>query len=688
MSRLLAAPFTGNNEHLSVMADQLHILHLEDNPRDSELMEASLRLAGIDCQVIRVETREHFIDKLRERRVDVVISDLTVPGFDGISAQAVWQEERPGIPFIFLSGTLGEHVAIERLKEGATDYVLKDWMEKLPTVVRRALREMQERSARQQAQLELQRVNTELESRVEERTAQLSAANQALAERERQFFDILDHSPAAIFLKDLEGRYMLVNRSCEDAFGRNRQEIIGSTDHDLLPPLLAEMYRAHDRQVMDSRQSLDFEEIGAEDDLQPRVFQTSRFLLRDSTGTPYALCGIATDVTERKRVEQAMSIARREAERANRAKSDFLSRMSHDLRTPLNAVLGFAQLLDMDNLSADQRESVSQILEAGRHLLDLMNEVLDISRVESGNLSLSPEPVAVAEIIDQVVKLMRPLGARRRIDVQALPTAAEDRHVRADRQRLNQILLNLMSNAVKYNRDGGRVTVSCEDRDARVRISVSDTGAGIRPEKLALLFTPFERLGADQKGVEGTGLGLALSRGLAEAMGGKLGVNSEIDRGSTFWIELDRAAAATPPDAPPLPGRPPVQQSAAAVSGTILYIEDNTSNVRLVERLLSQRRPRITLLHAADGVTGIKMAIERRPTLIFLDLHLPDIPGDEVLRRLWEDARTRGIPVAVLSADATLGQNRRLIATGAKAYLTKPIDISKMLVLIDERLTP
>lgn len=671
------------------MADQLHILHLEDNPRDSELMVALLRQAGIDCQVVRVETRERFIDTLRDRRVDVVISDLAVPGFDGISAQAVWQEERPGIPFIFLSGTLGEHVAIERLKEGATDYVLKNWMEKLPTVVRRALREMQERSARQQAQSALQRVNTELESRVEERTAQLSAANRALVESERRFFDILDHSPAAIFLKDLDGRYMLVNRSCEDVIGRNRNEIIGNTDHDLLPPLLAEMYRAHDRQVMDSGQSLDFEEVGAEDDLQPRVFQTSKFLLRDGTGKPYALCGIASDITERKRVEQAMSIARREAERANRAKSDFLSRMSHDLRTPLNAVLGFAQLLDMDNLSADQRESVSQILEAGRHLLDLMNEVLDISRVESGNLSLSPEPVAVAEIIDQVVKLMRPLGARRQIDVQALPTTADDRHVRADRQRLNQILLNLMSNAVKYNREGGRVTVSCEDIGARVRISVTDTGAGIRREKLALLFTPFERLGADRMGVEGTGLGLALSRGLAEAMGGTLGVNSEIDRGSTFWIELDRAAAATPEDAPPLrETRPPAQPSAAAVSGTILYIEDNASNVRLVERLLRQRRPRITLLHAADGATGIKMALECRPALIFLDLHLPDIPGDEVLRRLWEDARTRAIPVAVLTADATLGQTRRLIATGAKAYLTKPIDVSKMLVLIDERLTP
>lgn len=668
------------------MAEDLWILHLEDDPRDTELMVASLRHAGIDCQVVRVDTREQFVEKLKDRRFDVIISDVSVPGFDGIAAQGVWQQQRPNIPFIFLSGTFGEEVAIERLKQGATDYVLKNWMDKLPTVVRRALREMHDRAGRQEAQSELQRLNAELESRVLERTEQLSAANQALAESERRFFDILDHSPAVIFLKDFDGRYIFVNRRCEEVLGQSRSEIVGKTDHDMLPPRIADMYRANDAQVIASGATLDFEEIGVEEDLQPRVFQSSKFLLRNAAGQAYALCGIANDITERKRADQAMSIARREAERANRAKSEFLSRMSHDLRTPLNAVLGFAQLLDMDNLTADQRESVTQILEAGRHLLDLMNEVLDISRIESGNLSLSPEPVAVADIVDQVVKLMRPLGTPRQIEVRALPSATRVRYVRADRQRLNQILLNLMSNAIKYNRQGGSVTVSCEDAaGGGVRIGVTDSGVGIRPEKLALLFTPFERLGADQTGIEGTGLGLALSRGLAEAMGGKIGVSSEVDRGSTFWIEL---AAATEAAAEPAPvDTPPVLLSVDYVSGTILYIEDNASNVRLVERLLKQRRPGIRLLHAGDGTVGIGMALEHKPDLIFLDLHLPDTPGDEVLRRLWEDTRTREIPVAVLSADATLSQSRRLIATGAKAYLTKPLDVSKVLALIDERLT-
>jgi PAS domain S-box-containing protein len=670
------------------MAQELRILHFEDDPRDTELMVTALRDADINCDVVRVDTRDDFVAKLADQRFDVVISDVSVPGFDGIAAQAVWQQQRPTIPFIFLSGTFGEEVAIERLKAGATDYVLKNWMDKLPTVVRRAVREMQDRADREHAKAELQRLNEQLESRVEERTAQLRAANEALAESERRFLDILDHSPAAIFLKNLEGRYIFANRSFERVMGKARSEVIGKTDRDVFPPRVADLYLANDRKVIESGLSLDFEEIGIEEDLTPRVFHSSKFPLRDSSGKASAVCGISTDITDRKHAEQAMSIARREAERANRAKSEFLSRMSHDLRTPLNAVLGFAQLLDMDNLSSDQRESVTQILEAGRHLLDLMNEVLDISRIESGNLSLSPEPVAVAEIIEQVVRLIRPLGAVRHIEVVARPTAAQDRYVRADRQRLTQIMLNLMSNAIKYNREGGRVTVSCEDAgEGRVRINVADTGAGIHPEKLALLFTPFERLGADQTGIEGTGLGLALSRGLAEAMGGKLGVLSEIDRGSTFWLELMRAQPNPEGDAQVVHASAPAPRSEDSVSGTILYIEDNESNVRLVQRLLKQRRPHITLLHASDGAIGMAMALERKPDLIFLDLHLPDTPGDEVLRLLWEDTRTRDIPVAILSADATLSQSRRLIATGAKAYLTKPLDVTRMLALIDERLT-
>jgi signal transduction histidine kinase/ActR/RegA family two-component response regulator len=384
---------------------------------------------------------------------------------------------------------------------------------------------------------------------------------------------------------------------------------------------------------------------------------------------------LTTEVTERRRAEAA-------AEAANRAKSEFLSRMSHELRTPLNGILGFGQLLELEVKTPEERESVEHILKGGRHLLGLINEVLDIARIEAGKLSISLEPVLAQDVLGAALDLVRPHAAARRV---SLPEPAPgDRYVKADRQRLQQVLLNLLSNAIKYNRDGGRVRVSCDETAAgSVRIAVSDTGAGITPELLGRLFTPFERLGADQGGIEGTGLGLALSKRLVEAMGGTLTVMSTPGEGSTFTVELPSAVGPTVPltgvDAGAGEDHP------ATTHGTVLYIEDNVSNLRLLERVMS-RRPGVTLLSAMQGTRGIELAQDHGPQLILLDLHLPDLPGAEVLRRLRDDPRTRAIPVVILSADATPGQITRLVAQGARSYLTKPLDVTALLALVDEQL--
>jgi len=381
------------------------------------------------------------------------------------------------------------------------------------------------------------------------------------------------------------------------------------------------------------------------------------------------------EIAERRRAEE-------EADRANRAKSDFLSRMSHELRTPLNGILGFGQLLEMESLPADQEESVAHILKAGRHLLGLINEVLDISRIEAGHLQLSVEPVPVGETLRAAIDLVRPLAAQRDIEL-GDKVAGDYRHVLADRQRLQQVLLNLLSNAVKYNRTRGAVAVSCEERPGgRLRILVMDTGHGISPDKLERLFTPFDRLGAEGTGIEGTGLGLALSKHLVEVMGGTLDVTSQVGVGSTFAVELPLTA--DPVDVLKLPGASPtVQAERQEGRMVVLYIEDNVANLRLVEQVLS-RRPQTTLLPAMQGQLGLELAREHRPDLILLDLHLPDVPGDEVLQRLLEDPRTRGIPVVILSADATPGHVERLLAAGAEAYLTKPLDVRQLLALVDQ----
>lgn len=402
--------------------------------------------------------------------------------------------------------------------------------------------------------------------------------------------------------------------------------------------------------------------------------------VRERTAELHAAnAGLREEVLERRQAEEA-------AARASQAKSEFLSRMSHELRTPLNAVLGFAQLLEMDRLNEAQQESVHHILRAGRHLLTLINEILDLARIEAGRISVSPEPVQVGETLRAALDLVQPLAAERNVRLEIAPGAADGRFVLADHQRLQQVLLNLLSNAIKYNRDGGSVTVACETPvEGRLRMRVTDTGHGIAPDMLGRLFQPFERLGADRLGVEGTGLGLALARGLVEAMGGTLGVESRLGVGSTFWIELPLTEEVGPavgaPEAPPAaaPGAP------AAGASAVLYIEDNLSNVRLLERSLAGREG-LRFLTAMQGRLGVDLATQHRPGVILLDLHLPDIDGEEVLRLLRADARTRAIPVIVMSADATASRVRRLTEAGAWAYVTKPLDVRRTLALIDRAL--
>jgi CheY-like chemotaxis protein/nitrogen-specific signal transduction histidine kinase len=396
---------------------------------------------------------------------------------------------------------------------------------------------------------------------------------------------------------------------------------------------------------------------------------------------------VAHDVTHRSRIEKALREAKEEADRANHAKSDFLSRMSHELRTPLNSILGFGQLLDRQSPTEIQRPRIRYILSAGRHLLNLINEVLDISRIEAGNLQLSVEPVCIEEAIHEALDLMRPLAAERTIGLATSSPLESSTYVLADRQRLKQVLLNLLSNAVKYTAVSGSVTVAFSDSTKGLtRISVRDNGAGIAVDKLARLFTPFDRLGAEQSTVEGTGLGLALCQRLVQAMHGSIGVNSNLGTGSTFWLELPKAES-------PLQGLAAQMNSTASERATeeesrrILYIEDNFSNVTLVEQMLAER-PALELMTAMQGRVGLELARQHSPDLILLDLHLPDMPGWQVLAQLKADHLTRTIPVVVISADATVPQVKRLVSAGARAYLTKPLDIGEFFRVLDEALAP
>lgn len=368
---------------------------------------------------------------------------------------------------------------------------------------------------------------------------------------------------------------------------------------------------------------------------------------------------------------------------ASDAKNDFLSRMSHELRTPLNAILGFAQLLEMEPLDVRQLDFASQIAYAGRHLLGLIDEVLDITQIESGQLRLSLEPVHVQDAIDAAVRMVQPLADARSVRVSDHLSAVGDQHVRADFQRLQQVFVNLLANAVKYNREGGDVRLSFDEvTPGRARIIVADTGIGIAHADLSLLFAPFERLGADCTDVEGSGLGLAVTKHLVEAMGGTIDVESRLGQGTSFSVELPLCASSRVP-VDDKRRSPIVTAERSAARRTVLYVEDNLSNVRLVEEILRDRQE-VSLLIATSGARAIQLARERLPHVVLLDLHLPDMSGEDVLRELRLDPRTASTCVVVLSADATPANARRLIAAGATEYMTKPFDISTLLRVISQ----
>jgi len=501
---------------------------------------------------------------------------------------------------------------------------------------------------------------------------------------------LFELSPIGIALNDYEtGGFIEVNDSLVRPTGYTREELMRLRYWDITPQEFG---------AAEARQLEELEKTGRYGPYE------KEYLRKDGSRYPVLLRGlvvydsskrkmiwsIVEDITERKRAERALVSALDEAERATRAKSEFLSSMSHELRTPMNAILGFAQLLDYDkSLSPQQRDSIREILTAGDHLLALINDVLDLARIEAGRIDLSPGPVEVAPLVDECLALMGSLAAKHevRLSYRRHPAYA----VHADSTRLKQALLNLLSNAVKYNRKGGSVEVGVLPAvtEDRLRIVITDTGAGISPERLPDLFQPFSRLGAERGEIEGTGIGLVLTRRITELMGGTLGVESEFGVGSSFWLELPLAEtleSTFPHHSHRTDSEPaPLPSGTNAALHTVLYIEDNPASLKLVDQVLA-RRGGVRLLTAHTPELGFELALQHDPELVLLDINLPGIDGFGLLERLREDPRVAEIPVVAITANAMPGDIERGAAAGFAAYLTKPLSVERLFALLDRYL--
>jgi PAS domain S-box-containing protein len=528
--------------------------------------------------------------------------------------------------------------------------------------------------------------------------------------------ELLNTAPCGFLSCNDNGTILLVNATLADWLGYAPEELTGRSVEAILSIGGRIFYQTHISPLLklQGRAAEIYFSLKAKNGQALDVLTNAE--RRERTGA-FANDFVFLPMSQRRQYEDELLQAKKLAEEASQAKARFLSMMSHELRTPMNAILGFAQLLKMENkLDAQQDESIDYILDAGKHLLGLINEVLDIARIEAGELDIRFAPLLALDAMAEAFNLAQPLAAGAGIELHMQTGPYDARYVQADRGRVRQVLLNLLANAIKYNRPGGSVTLGCERvldenpqgpgedlgsegsrnqrlsgeasrsdllHGERLRFVVSDTGPGIAPHDIEKLFEPFERLGREGGAIEGTGLGLSVCKRLVEAMHGHIGVHSIEAEGSRFWVELpvapheDETGTSRVLDEAGRDG----DEAHEATTG-LLYVEDNAGNLRLMQHILAHR-PGVHLLAATSGAAGLEMAQANHPDLILLDVQLPDMAGNVVLDHLRSDQRTHDIPVVMLSADATPAQITRLLEQGAHDYLTKPIEVEKFLLVLD-----
>ena len=699
----------------------ISILVVDDQPDNLGIIVRYLKDAGYHCVI--ASNGNAALKRAKRIQPGVILLDVKMPGMDGfeVCRQLKQRDTTREIPVIFLTALDDIDSKQKGFDLGGVDYITKP--------VRR-----EEVLARIKTHLRLRELTEELEQVVQERTRELTAANRqltqeiaerklaenALKESESRLQDIINNTSAVIYLKDRQGRYLLINQQHERIFHIPAEKIVQMTDDDFLPQDVAATVRANDRHILDMGVPVQLEEVVPHDD-GPHTYISIKFPLSDANGIPYGVCGISTDITERKRMENELKRhrthlevlvnertaeldkAKQAAELANRAKSMFLASMSHELRTPLNAILGFAQILERQrNLTVAQHDQVHTIYTSGKHLLTLISDILDISRIEAHKEDVRSDEFNLPTLIQEILSITKVNATEKDLAFRYDNETTLPAIVRGDARKLRQVLLNLLSNAIKYTH-AGRVTFrvqrselgDVEDRThhasrvtrhsslVTLHFQVADTGIGIPQEKLAAIFEPFTQVDRGSGTVEGTGLGLAISRHLLELMGGRLSVESQVGTGSAFTVELAMEVVAevveTPVTAP--------EREVIGYAGErkrILLVDDNPANLALLFALLDPLGFEVEAVD--DGDKALSSVAQHKPDLILMDLLMPGIDGHEALRRIRNtdgNSRTKIVGVSAAVADKT---RVKAFAAECDGFVAKPVELKELLPVLKTQL--
>nr|MDP2191644.1 response regulator [Rhodoferax sp.] len=667
------------------MQDSINILIVDDEPKNLTVLETVLDDPAY--RLVRAESADKALLALVAEEFALLILDIRMPGMTGFELAQMIKERKKtaGVPIIFLTAYYNEdqHV-LEGYGTGAVDFlhkpvnpeILRSKVAVFAELHRKNRALLAEVTERHRAEEQMRELNATLDQRVMQRTKALS---------DQQFYtrSLIESNVDALTTTDPRGIITDVNQQMEVLTGCTRDELIGARFKNYFTD--PEKAEAGIMRVLFEKKVTNYELTARASDGKETVVSYNASTFYDRDRKLQGVIAAARDVTERKRLDQELESAKSLAEKANRAKTDFLSSMSHELRTPLNAILGFAQIMESGTPAPtlSQKQSLDQILKGGWYLLELINEILDLALIESGRAMLTREAVALGEVMTECLTMIEPQAHKRGIGLTFVPLDT-CYFVNADRTRVKQVLINLLFNAIKYNKPGGTVAVECTlSAPQSLRISVRDTGMGLTAQQLEQLFQPFNRLGKEVGTEEGTGIGLMVAKRLVEQMGGTIGVDSTVNEGSVFWIELGLASA-------PLPTiqeaeraallRP--QRSQGVPQRTVLYVEDNPASLELVEQLLA-RRVDLHLLCAADGNLGIEFARTHQPEVILMDINLPGLSGIEIIQILRADPSTAHIPIIALTANALPSSIEQGLEVGFFRYLTKPINVNEFMDTLD-----